>query len=224
MLPLKVNQAIVKELYRKDVYPVYFNEEQKKKLHWIRDLLKGINTSTQPPLLYVLAWYLDKIKNTPGNYLELGTFWGGTAKLTAEMMHEKSTLYCFDTFTGHPKKSEHDTGNIFNNGTFRSDYQIVKHNLRNYPNIKLIRGRFEDTIKKQEERKYKYAYLNCDLYVPTVKCLIYLRERLEPEHYVICEGYDQNPNIEKALNKMGKYYTIYMLCHTLALLQLKGGV
>ena len=133
---------------------------------------------------------VDKLKsvllnNTPGEIIEFGVYRGGSiislAKCLKELKIKNKVVYGLDTFEGLPKSSTNDKVPNYYKGA------MVENNLDKVKNILienkvddvtfLIKGLFQDTLKNLKDKKFCFAYVDCDLYEGTKQALEFLLPR-----------------------------------------------
>jgi hypothetical protein len=102
--------------------------------------------------------------NLPGEVAELGVYKGGSLDLLSRIFLHK-ILYGFDTFEGMPEVDSNI--DVHQAGDF-SDTSFEK--LSDYfagTNVKLIKGRFPDTVSQVPELQYCFVHIDGDIYQST---------------------------------------------------------
>ena len=103
-------------------------------------------------------------------WLEFGVYSGGAINKIASYSNASNKIYGFDSFKGMPEKWEREDTNKFVKGSFDLKGQLptVK------PNVKLIKGWFNDTIPKfieevirKDNLQISYMHLDADIYSST---------------------------------------------------------
>lgn len=142
---------------------------------------------------------LKNTKNIPGDIAEFGVS-TGTSLLTFAKINKiynesfrndlsKKTIYGFDTFSGLPyfdplkDKGENDVPEMRLGGfNANSDFEKLKEISEKIGHIKLIKGKFEDTIPKFIEKNPHFSlsliHIDCDLHQSTYTVLKKLLNRL----------------------------------------------
>jgi len=109
-----------------------------------------------------------------GEYAELGTYQGASAKLIYKHMPLQSTLYCFDTFEGFAEEDVKieiaKTGLHVSTENFSdTNIQQVESFIRDGNTEKKLvmkKGMFPNTFKGMEKCLWRFVHLDCDLYNP----------------------------------------------------------
>ena len=145
-------------------------------------------------------WHCE-IEKIDGGYFEFGTY-QGTSLLAAVKICKKINLgmnrnfYGFDDFDrGFKYFDEKDRHPFFKEGDFVSSFEKAKKRFRNYDNVHLINGYFEDTVadKKPEDicksDKCAVVFIDCDLMNPAYIALNFIRPILQPGSIIIIDDY-----------------------------------
>lgn len=109
-----------------------------------------------------------------GDYVELGTYQGASAKIIYKHMSKESSLYCFDTFEGFASEDinieKSKTGVLVSIEDFaKTSTQVVEKFICDKASnhrLVLCKGIFPDTFKYVECKKLRFVHLDCDLYEP----------------------------------------------------------
>src|SRR5258708_4500792 len=98
------------------------------------------------------ALYSCHLEAIEGGYFEFGIY-EGTSLYSAINMHKKlfssikRNFYGFDSFDdGFKYFDEKDKHPFFKEGDFKSSYKKLQKRFRNFKNIKLIKGYFDESI------------------------------------------------------------------------------
>jgi len=124
---------------------------------------------------FMLNLILGQVKTCElGDYAELGTYRGKTARVIHQNMNQGSCLYCFDTFEGfssddvtsETKYSEVDV----NAGLYGdTNMEIVRRYVletRDEGSLILKKGHFPETFRDLENKRWRFVHLDCDLSEP----------------------------------------------------------
>jgi hypothetical protein len=133
------------------------------------DSLLAVQTSIQ------LIKFASMCVNLPGEVAELGVYKGGSLDLLSRIFLHK-ILYGFDTFEGMPEVDSNI--DVHQAGDF-SDTSFEK--LSDYfagTNVKLIKGRFPDTVSQVPELQYCFVHIDGDIYQSTRDAIAYFYPRL----------------------------------------------
>ena len=101
----------------------------------------------------------------------------------AESVGSKRNCFGFDSFEGLSEPSKENDYEGWQKGQYAAGYDLVAANLKlnQRPNLKLIKGWVEDTLKTPEAlaiNPIAYARIDVDIYDPTVDCLRFLSNRM----------------------------------------------
>ena len=126
-----------------------------------------------------------QVEGVKGALVEFGVFNGDWLATMLDHMEAKrnvSETYGFDSFEGLPAPDPSNDGPFWQKGQYAADLASVGGRLKQdqRPYLKLIKGWFSDTLKREENTigDIAFAKIDCDLYGPAVECLDYLASRL----------------------------------------------
>jgi O-methyltransferase len=133
-------------------------------------LVKDNTMITEPQRMYEL-WQLSKeVKDLEGDYIEVGSWRGGSGALIAMAAKINSlnfNVYLCDTFEGVVKASKYD--NVYINKEHDdtsveiATELIDKLNLKE--NVKILKGIFPDQTGNQlKNNKFKFCHIDVDVY------------------------------------------------------------
>ncbi len=167
-------------------------------------LLKNLYGTSISEGLYIIS-YLHKSINLKGDICEFGVAMGATSTLLAnEIKKYKKKLWLFDSFKGLSKPTEKD---ILIDDMFKLGSMKKYEGTMSYPEMnvlerlkkigfprnrtRIIKGYIEDTIsQKKLPNKICFAYVDFDLYSPTIVALKFLHTRLSKGGYIIIDDYN----------------------------------
>jgi hypothetical protein len=142
-----------------------------------------------------------------GDYIEMGTQYGGTAKLIYEWMQPDRQLYCFDTFVGFPQVDLDAEFKVAFHG-FTTDsiqplamekvHDIITDN-KSSDRLNMIAGRVPETLPPYNDHCFRFAHLDMDLYEPTRAALEWLWPRMVPGAIILLHDYPL-PGVRKAVD------------------------
>lgn len=147
------------------------------------------------------AFMLSKLKEIlnnkiKGDLIEFGVYKGGSiiafAKLLKESNIKDKVIYGLDTFEGLPELSEKDKiPKYYKDAMPRNYINKVKEVLvkNNVDDIILKKGLFKDTIPNLKNKKFCFAYVDCDLYEGTKQALEYLKPRIHKGGIIFIDDY-----------------------------------
>ena len=145
---------------------------------------------------------LDKIRveNIQGDLMECGVWRGGAVIFMAaycKTYEINKTVYVADSFEGLPKpdsKYSDDKGDTY----FKYDYlevgeDQVQKNFEKYelmgPNIKFIKGFFEESLKNTNVQKLSLLRLDGDMYSSTWHSLVEMYPKVVEGGFIIIDDY-----------------------------------
>lgn len=169
------------------------------------NLLLGLRGTELIEALYII-YHLNETKKLKGDVCEFGVATGATsAMLGNEIIKTKANLWLYDSFNGLSKPSKKDIliNDIFGYkkmsryyGSMKYDISNVKEELRkiNFPEkrTKIIPGYIEKVAKAEANfpKKIKFAYIDFDLYNPTLLALEILSSRMVKAGTIIVDDYN----------------------------------
>jgi len=138
---------------------------------------------------------------------EVGVYKGGTSKFIALLARAISMplrLYGLDTFEGHARvdivniDGEH-TANLFGDTSLESVSEYLNH----FPEITLIKGRFQDNSDTLKDLAFHFVHLDVDLYEPTLYALWFFADRMVQNGMIVVDDYGFSTclGIEKAVSE-----------------------
>lgn len=169
--------------------------------------------------LYTSVKYILK-NNIPGDFVECGVWKGGSSMLVALLFKKENVvdrkIYLYDTFAGMTepgekdgeeeklewKKNKKDDGS--SNWCFAT-YEEVSANMKStgYPtaNIKLVKGKVEETIPEAMPDGIALLRLDTDWYESTKHELIHLFPLLKKSGILIIDDYGSWQGARKAVDE-----------------------
>ena len=165
------------------------------------------------PVQIVQFMNLIDIANTlpEGEYLELGTLKGYSARLIWRLMRSDGHLYCFDTFEGFMDKDVEEENKLFGkkisvNMLPAVDLDEVKSYIDGgtvTDNVSLVKGWFPESFQGFEGLKLCFVHIDMDLYLPTKAALETLWPRLVPGGVMVLHDYGCTlfPGVKKAVDE-----------------------
>lgn len=117
---------------------------------------------------------LDNIKELEGDFAEVGTHQGSTARIIFEQKRTGEKLYIFDTFEGFDSKDVDYEANIgvntktghFSNTSIEMVNKEITGNSNGSDSLITKKGYFPSTFEGLENNKFKFVHLDADLYNP----------------------------------------------------------
>lgn len=180
-----------------------------KKLSFIQNIVVNVQTSLHPSIMHNLGkiemikksvWHCE-IEGIEGDYFEFGIY-EGTSLYAAVKSHKKiksaykRNFYGFDSFDdGFKYFDKRDNHPFFKEGDFVSSYEKALKRFKSFPQVKLIKGYFEETTVSPEAKniygnnKCAIVFIDCDLMHPALIALEYVRPILQPGSIIILDDY-----------------------------------
>jgi O-methyltransferase len=183
----------------------------------IVDLIKQIKTDVDFAVFPYEAYLIYSIARTQegleGDMAEIGVYQGGSAKLICEAK-KKRNLFLFDTFEGLPDVSDVDTHfgkkfwkkNQFNN----TSEQQIRIFLKDYDNVKIVKGVFPNSAEPIENAKFSFVHLDVDLYKSTIDCLRYFFPRMINGGIILIHDFHTD-GIKKAIKEFSSENPIHII-------------
>ena len=151
-----------------------------------------------PLRLHQALWCVDKALKLPKEsvFVELGTGKGyvmsailGSLDYQKVNLKEKA-VFLFDTFESHAtdSKSEQDSS-LGRNIYYAESFKEVEENFREYPNVKLVKGKLPGTL--ETEMLEKIGFLHIDLNAPEIEieCMRLLWDKVLPGGVILIDDY-----------------------------------
>ena len=154
-------------------------------------------------------WLYDcavSVLHLDGEYWECGSWRGGSAKLLSCVLRERPRpLRLFDTFTGFANVDNSVDGPVSANGDMFYSHDAV-NDIRAFINesfCTLHPGAIPAGFTGFEDSKIALAYLDVDLYQPTVEAMKFILPRMVPGGMIVIDdcGDPNWPGVEKAVRE-----------------------
>lgn len=140
------------------------------------------------------------IEKVPGDIAEFGVYEGWLCRGIAELAPTR-TVWAFDTFEGMPIE-DHTVGLDDDNppGKWASD-RIQTLSRLAIPNIRVMKGRFVDTLPKCDSDGFALVHIDCDTYNGYRQVLNWLPTHLSNGAIVTLDDWDICTGALKAVNE-----------------------
>jgi len=178
------------------------DEDIKKTFEFYIENHKNIQDNQNIYKILFLLQCLKETRNLEGNIIELGSWKAGNAILMAKFLKQiksKKKIFACDTFEGIPKNDEF-VNNPLGKGLF-SDANIeeISNRVKAYgldDIIYLVKGLFENTLKKLNDEKFSLVFLDCNVYNSAKFAINFAYTRLTPDGIFIshCYGINKDSN------------------------------
>lgn len=172
-----------------------------------------------PVRLVQLMALLDIANAAPeGDYLEIGTHRGESAKVIYKLMDPSRTMYCIDTFEGFVESDLHAEKTVNPASTWQvgnfietSPEYVSRYVGDGLPpaNFRAIKGWFPQAYAGLEDCLWRFVHLDMDLYEPTRIAMEMLWPRLVPGGVMVFHDYDNvsfpgvKISVDNFLDKLG---------------------
>jgi len=131
-----------------------------------------------------------------GDFVECGVNTGIMSLAICDYLNFKDlpkTFYLFDTFSGIPKdqitEEEAALGRHAEEKLYFECYDITKSNFKDFPNVKLIKGKVPDTLPLAPIDKVSYLHLDMNIVEPERAAIEYFWDKLSPGAPVLLDDY-----------------------------------
>lgn len=176
--------------------------------------------------LYVIYQALKRVVLVPGvagsNMAEVGVYKGGgsyfIASTLAALGCDSIVLNCFDTFEGHAAQDVKNEDPLQRVSAFNdTSFESVKTYLSEFPNVRIFKGRIQETSHEVSGKQFSFIHLDMDLYEPTAYALRFFDERLLPGGIVVVDDYGflTCPGVKQAVDEFVEKNVAYFGMHLL---------
>jgi hypothetical protein len=125
-----------------------------------------------------------------GSVAELGVYKGGNALIALSLRAQSCPYHLFDSFTGLTQFSSSDPPS--RQGELADvSLDLVRSTFKDFPNVELHEGFFSETLPDVAGEKFAMAYVDCDLYEPTMECCRFFYDRIEPGGILLFHDYSE---------------------------------
>lgn len=169
---LKKEETIINNLaYYSAIHPFarYAPWRNDKKFQEAFQLVQKNTLITEESRMYELWQLSSEVKDLKGDYIEIGSWRGGSGALITIAANAHSSdfnMFMCDTFTGVVKASEKD--NVYkNNEHADTSEEVVQELIKklNLKNVKTLKGIFPDeTGMHVESNNFKFCHIDVDVY------------------------------------------------------------
>ncbi len=155
----------------------------------------------------------DTVRGLPtGEYAELGTYEGGTARWIWRLMRRGTKLYCFDTFDGFTQADmDIERDHRPNHGWTRTSFKpTTVDGVRRVilmgeetDRLVLVKGKVPDTLADFCDLRLRFVHVDMDLYEPTRHAVAWAWPRLEPGGVIVFHDYGSHaafPGVSRAVD------------------------
>ncbi|WP_316207169.1 MULTISPECIES: class I SAM-dependent methyltransferase [unclassified Bradyrhizobium] len=154
---------------------------------------------------------LRQVADLPeGDYVEMGTQYGGTAKIIWDLMPRDRHLFCCDTFKGFTQEDLDAESAIAAHGfttesiaplDAASVEKLITERRPQDGKLHLVAGRVPMSLAPLAGRSWRFVHLDMDLYEPTRGALEWIWPHLVPGAAIVFHDYDALPTVKKAADE-----------------------
>jgi O-methyltransferase len=163
-----------------------------------------IQTLLTPGRLWHL-WVLSRATmHLEGDMAECGTYMGGSARLISKATNYVKSLDVFDTFEGMPEQYVLENNGCVS-GDLKCDFDRVKANVSDCPNIVLHKGVVPQSLQAVEDKRFSFVYLDMDLNQPTLSALYFFWSRLVSGGVILLDDYEHIRPVTFAIEEFSNY-------------------
>jgi O-methyltransferase len=147
---------------------------------------------------FIIRMLMDQVMGCDsGEYAELGTYQGHTARLIFKNMPKNAKLYCFDTFRGFDLRDVEVESTHSNYAVKVGDYgntndsSVIKYIAGSGERDRLVirKGFFPETARGLEDVAWRFVHLDCDLAAPTKAGLYFFWKNLRPGGVILIHDF-----------------------------------
>jgi len=168
----------------------------------------NLEASMEPEFMAGLLASVLAIEDVEGDIIELGTYKGGSTIMLARLLmrvNSSKEIYACDTFEGFPYDDRY--GFLTEGENADTSMQYVEQKFRRFrvsDRIHLAQGRFEDVLEAQlGDKKYSYAFIDCDMYQSTKHALNYTLPRIVDGGLIVFNDYHlSNHGLMRAVHEI----------------------
>lgn len=159
------------------------------------------HTLVPPERCFALYQVARSLRAAPGDMAEVGVYKGGTARLLAETLGDK-TLHLFDTFEGMPDVDpaidRHHRGDFAD-----TSLEAVEAFLAGHGRVRTHVGFFPETAGPVENERFCLVYVDVDIHRSVRDCLDFFYPRMVAGGAMVFDDYesDKCPGVRKAIDE-----------------------
>lgn len=143
---------------------------------------------------------LKKVKDLEGDIIEVGVFQGGSAGIMREEL-EGVPMYLFDTFTGFADELHESDFKGYKVGHCATDESFVTELFKDEKDVHIVKGVFPKTSKIVEDKKFRFAIIDVDIYNPTLNSLNFIFPRMVKGGIIYVHDYPAHPGVKLACDE-----------------------
>lgn len=159
---------------------------------------------------YNLLQFYKQVEDIEGKTVECGCWLGLSSYILNKYNKNLAPGYngadyiIIDSFEGLSEPTQEDLmgGHVPRKGEFNSNVEKVKSSLKEFPEIKYVKGWIPSILPSLNEEKYKFVHIDLDLYEPIKGALEYFYPRVVSGGIIVFDDYGGNlwPGAKKAVD------------------------
>lgn len=126
-------------------------------------------------------------KTAPGDTAECGVLEGSSSYLIARSFPDRQH-FMFDSFEGCSAPTDLDNG-YFDQNSLACVEQVVKENLKEFPNAHCMKGWIPDRFAEVSDRRFAFVHIDVQQEKPTVDSLEFFYPRVSPGGIIVFDDY-----------------------------------
>lgn len=179
------------------------------------DECRTADGQTLDSIRILMFYYLLRMMQNlaSGDYMECGTFKGFSARLIWRWMDPECQLYCFDTFEGFSEpdivvehelyKSNWTVGNFQPTSVAEVRERILNGDETPADRLSIVKGWLPEAFQAYEGRRWRFAHLDMDLYLPHKEMIERVWPKLVPGGILMMHDYHNSgfPGVKQAADE-----------------------
>lgn len=162
-------------------------------------LISGGRTLLDKQRLWTIFSLAGCVRHLPGDVAEFGVYKGGCLRMLARIF-ARDVMIAFDTFEGIPFSSNED--NHHRQGDFRDTSLESVAEFVDSGNVVYKKGLFSEFLKHDNDMRYKFVHVDCDVYNSVIEACLYFTPRMVPGGIIVFDDYGSPTclGVRKAIN------------------------
>ncbi len=177
-----------------------------QEMRWQRHLLYPTEADDTRVLQFIAL--LERVLALPaGEYIELGTLHGGTARMIWKCLAPAARLFCFDTWTGFVAEdlaAESDDAwdrIVFPSPELLDVRELVTGTRAEDASLVLVPGHVPGSLAAYDDLRFRFAHLDMDLWQPTAAAVQWLWPRMVPGGILVFHDYGISAGVKRAVDE-----------------------
>lgn len=144
--------------------------------------------------LQTVLWAVERCRQVPGDYVELGVFKGHTTLFCAEYVGFAAwpkQWMLYDTFEGIPEDQQAPGWKVRNDGLYKGTYSVeeVQRRFAHFRNIHVIQGKVPDILAEVSPAKIAFMHIDLNNAPAEIAALETLFDRVSSGGIIIFDDY-----------------------------------